>query len=512
MSNRPHSVRHLVVVLGDQLDAESAAFDGFDPRRDRVWMAEAVGEAEYVRSHKVRLALFFSAMRHFADELKQRGRPVTYHELDPHDARSSLAGRMTADLRDWKPERVIGVEPGEHRVREDLTHAAHEAGIPVEWRSDRHFLCPREVFDDWAEGRKTFRQEHFYRMMRRRTGVLMDGEEPVGGMWNYDAENRASFGREGPPDHPSPPAYRPDAITREVLELVARRFGGHPGSLDAFAWPVTRAQALDALQRFVRERLASFGRYQDAMWTGEPYLWHSLLSSSLNLHLLRPHEVLAAATAAFRDGVVPAAAAEGFVRQILGWREYVRGIYHRFMPEYAQRNALGADRPLPEFYWTGETAMACLREAIGQTLSTGYAHHIQRLMITGLYSLLLGVRPKEIHEWYLAIYLDAVEWVELPNVLGMSQYADGGLLASKPYAAGGAYIRRMSNYCRGCRYRPDRRTGDDACPFTRLYWAFLDRHRRRLKGNPRMSLALRNLDRIPKSELREIRKARPEKR
>ena len=272
---------------------------------------------------------------------------------------------------------------------------------------------------------------------------------------------------------PEPLHHPPDEITREVIELVNRRFNDHPGSLDEFAWPVTRTQALATLQRFIDERLPQFGRWQDAMWTGEPWLWHAHVSSSLNLKLLNPREVIAAAEAAYRDGRVPIESAEGFIRQILGWREFVRGIYWLEMPDYLERNALGANEDLPAWYWTGATDMACLADAIGQTLRLGYAHHIQRLMVTGLFALLYGAQPRQVHEWYLAVYVDAVEWVELPNTLGMSQYGDGGLMGSKPYVATGKYIQRMSNHCAGCRYDPAKATGDDACPFTTLYWDFL---------------------------------------
>jgi deoxyribodipyrimidine photolyase-related protein len=289
-----------------------------------------------------------------------------------------------------------------------------------------------------------------------------------------------------------------------VLALVEKRFAKHPGKLDRFDWPVTPAEARAALDDFIAHRLADFGRYQDARWADEPWLYHSRLSAAMNLKLLDPRDVIAAAERAWREGRVPLASAEGFIRQILGWREYVRGIYWMQMPGYLDRNTLGAREPLPPFYWTGETPMACLRDAIGQTLALGYAHHIQRLMVTGLYSLLLGVEPRKIHEWYLAVYVDAVEWVELPNTLGMSQYADGGVMASKPYAATGSYIDRMSNYCSGCRFDPKQATGEKACPFTTLYWDFLLRHEKRLAANPRMSLQVKNLARLAPARRTEI--------
>jgi deoxyribodipyrimidine photolyase-related protein len=325
--------------------------------------------------------------------------------------------------------------------------------------------------------------------------------------FSYDKENRGSFGQSGPTDHNNGPGFKPDAITREVLELVEARFGDHPGSLASFAWPVTPKDAQKVLRDFVQHRLAKFGNHQDAMWTDEPWLYHSLISTSLNLKLLDPREAVAAAEEAYAKGHAPLAAVEGFIRQILGWREYVRAIYWRHMPEYLDRNAMDAKEPLPQFYWTGETGLECLKQSIGQTLEHGYAHHIQRLMVTGLYSLLLGVDPKQVHEWYLAVYVDAVEWVELPNTLGMSQYGDGGLMASKPYIATGSYIHKMSNYCKNCPKDPKKKTGDDACPFTTLYWDYMIRHQDKLKSNNRMGLQLRNLDRLDDAQCSEITKA-----
>lgn len=492
------TLRHLVVVLGDQLDAGSAAFDGFDPAQDAVWMAEVSSETEQVWSHKVRIAIFLAAMRHFRDELRGRGIRVHYRELTD----STFHAELTKSLRELQPRRVIVVEPGEWRVREELRRATPL----LEIRPDRHFLCLPEEFAAYARGRKQLRLEFFYRHMRRRYQVLMKGDEPVGGRWNFDKENRAAFGKNGPGLVPKPVGFLPDAVTRAVLALVEQRFPKHPGRLERFDWPVTRKQAAAALDDFILNRLPHFGRFQDAMWTGEPYLYHSRLSAALNLKLLDPRQVMAAAVRAGEDRHAPLSAVEGFVRQLLGWREFVHGVYWHFMPEYARRNTLGADLPLPAFYWTGDTEINCLREVIGQTLAYGFAHHIQRLMVTGLYALLLGVNPTKVHKWYLAVYVDAVEWVELPNVLGMSQYADGGIMASKPYIASGKYIQRMSNYCRLCRFKPDKVTGTAACPFTTLYWDFLMRHEKTLAGNPRLRMQLKNLARLDGAERSAIRR------
>lgn len=500
------SLRNLIVIYGDQLDHKSSAFDGFDPEQDQVWMAEVTEESTHVWTHKQRIVLFLAAMRHFRDVLRGRGFSVHYTQLDDPKTPQQLSERLGLDLRVLRPKRVIACRPGEWRVLQGLEATCQENEIELELREDRHFYTTPKDFAAHAAGRKGLRMEFFYRELRKRFQVLMgeDGK-PLGGDWNFDKENRGSFGKSGP-EAPGPgPAHRADALTQEVIDLVEARFPDHPGSLDGFSWPVTREEAKRDLDKFIQDRLPAFGRYQDAMWQGEPWLYHSCISASLNLKLLNPREVVAAAEAAYASGQAPIAAVEGFIRQILGWREYVRGIYWTQMPDYLDRNAMGAEKDLPDFYWTGETELACLRDSIGQTLKHGYAHHIQRLMVTGLYALLLGVRPQQVHEWYLAVYVDAVEWVELPNTLGMSQYADGGLMASKPYVATGKYIQRMSNYCQTCPMNPAKRTGEDACPFTTLYWDYLMRHEGKLRKNQRMSLQVRNLDRISTEEKEAIR-------
>jgi deoxyribodipyrimidine photolyase-related protein len=502
------TARNLIVVFGDQLDHGSVAFDGFDKEQDAVWMAEVGYEATHVWSHKQRIAIFLSAMRHFRDELLAKDYRVEYTQLDDRKQTDRLSGRLGIDLRALRPEKVIVVRPGEWRVLEGLKKVCRDESIELELREDAHFYTTPGDFAEHAEGRKSVRMEFFYRELRKRFNVLMnDDGKPSGGDWNFDKANRGSFGKGGPDAPNAGPGHRPDGITKQVLDLVEDRFSDHPGSLDSFAWPVTRDEARRDLKQFIEQRLPAFGKYQDAMWTDEPWLYHSLLSTSLNLKLLNPREVVEAAEQAYRDGHAPIAAVEGFIRQILGWREYVRGIYWMHMPEYLERNEMEATEALPDFYWTGETELECLRQSIGQTLEHGYAHHIQRLMVTGLYALLLGVDPKEVHEWYLAVYVDAVEWVELPNTLGMSQYGDGGLMASKPYIATGSYINRMSNYCTNCPKNPKEKTGDNACPFTTLYWDYLIRHEDKLRRNNRMSLQVRNLDRLDPSERMAVKNA-----
>ncbi len=486
----------LILVLGDQLDLEAAAFDGFDAGVDAVWMAEVAEESTHVWSSKPRTALFLASMRHFALALHAAGRPLHYTHLDAAGNAGSLEAQLQADILRLRPARLVMTAPGDWRVLQAITAVAEVNGLPLDIREDRHFFGSIREFAAHAKGRKSLRMEYFYREQRRRHGVLMDGDEPIGNQWNFDADNREAFDAAGPGAVPPRASFEPDAVTREVIALVNSRFAAHPGRLDSFAWPVTRAQALQSLHAFIQDRLPLFGRYQDAMWPGDAWLYHSHLSAALNLKLLNPREVVAAAEAACRDGHVPLSSAEGFIRQILGWREYVRGIYWTQMPGYLERNALDAREDLPAWYWTGATDMACLRDALAQTLTHGYANHIQRLMVTGLFALMLGVSPKQVHAWYLAVYVDAVEWVELPNTLGMSQYADGGVMGSKPYIATGKYIQRMSPHCKGCRYDPAQRSGDKACPFTTLYWDFLMRHETALARNPRMALQVKNVVRL----------------
>ncbi|RZL64475.1 MAG: cryptochrome/photolyase family protein [Variovorax sp.] len=509
-------MRNLVLVLGDQLSMSSVAFDGFDAAEDRVWMAEVPGESTHVPSTKMRTALFLSAMRHFAEVLTDRGTPLDYLQLGTHRF-DSLAEALEHALAQHRPEAVLMVDAGEWRVAQAIARTCEAAQVPLYVRDDLHFMASHAAFAAHAEGKRRLVMESFYRQMRVTHRVLLDNDgEPEGGQWNYDHDNRGAFGRHGPGMVPPPPSFPPDAITREVLVDVETHFGDHYGSAADFDWPVTREQALVAMRDFMAHRLQDFGRFQDAMWTDAPFLYHGLLSSSLNLKLLDPREVIDAAVAQWRAGAAPIEAVEGFVRQILGWREFMRGVYWWRMPQLAEANALKHTEDLPDWYWTGEVGMNCMRQVIGQTLRTGYAHHIQRLMVTGNFALTFGMAPAQVHAWYLSVYVDAVEWVELPNTIGMSLYADGARFVTKPYAAGGAYIRRMSNYCDGCRYQPAKRSGEGACPMTVMYWDFVARHERMLANNPRTVMMTRNLQRFGSDERTAIRRtadgmrARPE--
>ena len=425
----------LRIILGDQLNRDSPIFEGI-AEGDCFWMAEVLGESQHVPSHKARSAYFLSAMRHFAQQLRSEPFRLEYYHLNEHSW-PSLKAALAATMQSLAPVRIVVVQPGDLRVQGELEAAARDADIPLEILSDSHFLSSPEHFACWAKNRKSLRMEYFYREMRRDYGILMGGDSPAGGSWNFDSENRGRFGREGPGMLASPVSFPPDAITQSAIDDVNGYLADNPGQTTHFDWPVTSEEARRALQDFIDNRLIAFGDYQDAMWTAEPWLYHSRLSAALNLKLLNPREVIAAVEQAWRNGTIAINAAEGFIRQVLGWREFVRGLYFTYFDRFSQGNALNANEPLPGFYWTGETHMQCLAQSITQTLELGYAHHIQRLMVTGLFAQLLGVKPQAIHAWYLGIYVDAVEWVEMPNTLGMSQYADGGLMASKPYIASG---------------------------------------------------------------------------
>ncbi|MFN3449141.1 MAG: cryptochrome/photolyase family protein [Roseococcus sp.] len=495
--------RALRLVLGDQLSRSLSALEDLDPARDMVLLMEVEAECTYALHHPQKIALILSAMRHFSRALAARGVRVEHIRLDDPDNTQSFAGEVARAVARHRPERILCTHPGEWRVLQDMRGWEAALGVPVEIREDGRFLAALDVFRAWAAGRRQLRMEFFYREMRRATGYLMEGSEPAGGAWNFDALNRKPLPRGLLP--PAPPRFPPDEITREVMALVARRFGHHFGRLEGFNWPVTARQARAALAAFIAQRLPRFGDHQDAMAEGEATLFHSLLSTSLNLGLLLPREACDAAEAAWRSGHAPLNAVEGFIRQILGWREYVRGLYWLKMPAYRDLNALQAHRALPEFYWTGESGMRCLDSVVRQTRDLAYAHHIQRLMVTGNFALLAGIHPDAVNDWYLRVYADAFEWVELPNTHGMALHADGGIMASKPYAASGAYIARMSDHCARCRFDVKRGAGEGACPFNFLYWDFIARHAERFAANPRMAMPLASLRKMDPGKLAAMR-------
>ncbi|MGE3166362.1 MAG: cryptochrome/photolyase family protein [Planctomycetota bacterium] len=498
-------VRRLHVAFGDQLDPNSPALRRLDRERDAVLVMEVGEESTHVPVHRQRVALFLAAMRHFVAELRAGGVRVHHVAVDDPENQHTFDREFWRAVEGLRPAEVQVIHPGEWRVLEHVETWQREFDGPFELLEDDHFLLSIAEFRQWAAGRRELVMEHFYRMMRRRLGVLIEADgTPSGGQWNFDSSNREPF-RGSKESLPERLAFEPDEITSEVLDLVARRFPANPGGLASFQWPVTRAQALVALENFVEHRLPKFGGYQDAMVSGQPWMFHSLLSPALNLKLLDPREVVQRAVAAYQGGHAPIESVEGFVRQVIGWREFIRGIYWSEGRDYCDRNALEQHGRLPEFYWTGDTDMRCLRECVGEVLANGFGHHIQRLMVTGNYALMSGVAPREISDWYLGMYVDAIDWVTLPNTLGMVMHADGGRVGTKPYAASGKYISRMSDYCRGCRYDPVQRVGPKACPLTTLYWDFLDRNRERFRGNRRMGFAMKNLARISEHEWVQIR-------
>lgn len=494
----------LIPILGDQLSLDLSSLDGMAPEDCIILMMEVANETEYVRHHKAKIAYILSAMRHHAEALRDRGWTVDYVKLDDPDNDGSFSGEVARAIERHAPSAIRVTEAGEWRVREMLEQWEERFDLPVTICPDTRFLATHAEFEDWAEGKKQLRMEFFYREMRRKTGLLMDGDKPEGDAWNYDSENRKPAPG-GDLLMPRPIRFRPDDTTKAVIALVNAHFADHPGTTDHFHFAVTHEEAMRARLQFLDKALPNFGDYQDAMLRGEPFLWHSILSPYINSGLLDPVDLCRDVEERYRAGKVPLNAAEGFIRQIIGWREYMRGIYWREGPDYVERNFFGADRDLPGFYYDGDTRMECMAQAIGQTLDHAYAHHIQRLMVTGNFAMLAGIDPKQIHVWYLEVYADAYEWVELPNVLGMSQFGDGGLLASKPYASSGNYIDRMSDYCGACAYNVKTRTDEDSCPFNALYWDFLVRNEDKLSGNNRMSLAYRNWERKDSQEKKALR-------
>lgn len=481
-----------ILLLGDQLSPHMASLAAAPDAP--IVMAEVYDEASYVGHHKQKLVLVFSAMRHFAEQLRETGRQVHYFAYGERPDITSLFEAVMAQHADTPFDRLLVCDAGEYRLAQAMRAWANTAPFDVEILPDNRFLASPDEFAAWADGRKQLRMEFFYRDMRRRTGLLMDGDDPHGGQWNFDSDNRKKL----PKGH-QPPARLitpPDAITRDVMAVVETHFANHFGTLEGFSWPVSAADAERQFGHFLDFCLPHFGDYQDAMKTGETLLYHSLIAAALNLGLLDPLAVCQAAEARYHDGHAPLNAVEGFIRQIIGWREFIRGVYWLHMPDYAARNYFEHTRPLPDFYYSADTDMACLREAVTATRDLAYAHHIQRLMVTGNFALLAGLDPAAVNQWYLEVYADAYEWVQLPNTHGMALFADGGVVGSKPYAASGAYINRMSDYCGQCAYQVKQPHGPDACPFNYLYWDFLTRQRDKLGGNPRMGMIYRTYDKM----------------
>lgn len=507
---KQQACRNLSLILGDQLNFDSEIWQAFDTAQDVVYMAEVFEESTVTASSKMRTWLFLSAMRHFAQRLQAQQVRVDYRALDQGLTSFTTALQAAIDL--WQPTQISCVLAGDERVRKQLEQTAKQNGLKINWLADRHFITEPGEFAKWMANKKQPRMEYWYRYLRKRHGILMDEHnQPIGGAWNFDKQNRKPFSKSGPGlldlgtfkvehDHQS------QTIIEQVKADIHQYLPSLAGHFGHFIWPITREQALESLNDFIEHRLALFGDFQDAMWIGQDWLYHSLLSSSLNLKLLNPREVIELAEKTYYAGRAPINAVEGFIRQVLGWREFIRGLYWQNREKWESFNALEASQNLPEFYWHGQTNMRCLSESLRPVLHQGYGHHIQRLMVTGLFALLWQVKPQQVHEWYLAMYVDAVAWVEIPNTIGMGQYADGGLVGSKPYIASGAYINRMSNYCKHCCYKPAESQNEQACPFTTLYWNFIEKHQALLAKNPRLAMQVKHWLNKPDIEQQAIKR------
>jgi deoxyribodipyrimidine photolyase-related protein len=485
-------MKTLRIILWDHLSHTISSLSDLHVQHDTIFMCETLDECTHVKHHKKKLAFLLSSMRHFGQELVNKGYVVIYTKLDDPLNAGTLTSEIKRICEKNNFDQIVVTWPGDHRLIKAFEMLKKEVFIPIFIREDDRFLASHEHFKSWANNRKELRMEYFYREMRNKYNILMDGDQPCGGKWNFDSENRKV-----PKEKlkiPQPYSSTPDAITSEVITVVLQAFGDHFGDILPFHFAVTSKEARQVFDLFIKERLASFGDFQDVMIENEPWMYHSHISFYINIGLLDPLTCIKRVEQAYRDGIVPINSAEGFIRQILGWREYIRGIYWLKMPEYKELNFLNAQRKLPDFYWTADTQMNCLKQCIAETKKNAYAHHIQRLMVLGNFSLIAGINPVFVNEWYLIVYADAFEWVELPNVTGMILFADGGFLGSKPYAASGSYINKMSSYCSHCLYNVKEKSGPNACPFNYLYWDFLIRNREKLRLNHRLRMIYSVLD------------------
>lgn len=493
----------LRVILGDQLTDSISSLSNCDKSDDIVLISEVIDEATFIPHHKKKLVFIFSAMRHFALDLKNNGFNVIYNKLNDSDNTGSLTGEISRLMKNQSFEKIVITSPSEFRVLKEIELLSKKIDIPVDILIDDRFFVELEDFKQWALNKKQLRMENFYREQRKKNSILMCGTNPVGGQWNFDSDNRKPFNSDL--KIPAPFINSPDEITKEVMEMVSIFFPKHFGDIEPFNFAVNRHQALNALKLFLEDRLLYFGDFQDAMVQEEPWMFHSHISFYLNCGLLLPKECVHEAQKLFYEGKAPLNSVEGFIRQILGWREFLRGIYWLKMPEYLENNFFEASRNLPQMYWTGETKMNCLSQCVNETKNNAYAHHIQRLMVLGNFALITGIDPKQVNHWFYVVYADAYEWVELPNVSGMILFADGGLVATKPYASTGSYINKMSNYCENCEYKVSIKNGPEACPFNYLYWDFLDRNREKLSSNFRMTMMYKTYDRMDESKKTKIR-------
>ncbi|TDQ30744.1 cryptochrome/photolyase family protein [Zeaxanthinibacter enoshimensis] len=497
-------MKTLRLILGDQLNHNHSWYRETDDRVTYL-MAEMRQETDYVTHHIQKVLGFFQSMRNFAAELEEKGHQVKYFRINDEDNTQQLESIISNTIEATEAECFEYQLPDEYRLDLQLKEITQNLEIKTATADTEHFLTSREELTEFFKGKKQLLMESFYRYMRKKHNILMDGKEPEGGKWNYDKSNRKKW--KGEPEIPHERGFRKDlsGLLKEIEDAGVETIG----TVDAgsFSWPTSRADALSVLNYFCKNLLVHFGDYQDAMHTKEKFLFHSRISFALNSKMIGPGETLEKVIGHYRKngGEIELSQVEGFVRQVLGWREYMRGIYWKEMPSYANRNELDNKNPLPSFFWDADTRMSCLHHSIKQSLDDAYAHHIQRLMITGNYALLAQTDPAEVDQWYLGIYIDAIEWVELTNTRGMSQFADGGLLATKPYVSSANYINKMGNYCSECKYSHSKKTGENACPFNSLYWNFLHEKRPYFKDNQRMSLMLSLLDKIEPDELKAIR-------
>lgn len=496
-------MKTLRLILGDQLNQSHSWFQQVRDDNHYVMM-EIRPEATYVRHHIQKVAGFFAAMRRFARHLEEQGHSITYLAFDDESNRHDFEKNVRRLLEKTGARRFQYQLPDEFRLDEQFRGWTASLSIEAEAVDSEHFMTSRDELGRFFEGKKTYVMEPFYREIRRRFDLLMEGEKPRGGQWNYDAENRSAL----PEDTPLPETAAISHDLSDIVKMIRQEEIQTIGEINEsdFRWPLCREEALFVLQHFLDHSLKNFGRYQDAMTSDEPFLFHSRLSFAFNLKMISPLEVVQKTINYWETEkqTIDIAQVEGFVRQIIGWREYMRGIYWATMPEFEQLNFFGHKRELPDWFWTGETKMQCLSQAIGQSLRQSYAHHIQRLMITGNFANLAGIHPDQVDEWYLGIYIDAIQWVEITNTRGMSQFADGGITATKPYVSSANYIRKMSNYCSSCDYDPRSRHGENACPFNSLYWAYFEKHRDKLEGNPRIGMAYHHLKRMDSEKKKKI--------
>ena len=493
---------NLILILPEHLSRTVSSLRSANPKEDFVIFIECSKDWSTANNHKKKIIYSLTSMRHFAADLVEEGFNVEYLKIEDKKNSGILELELELAVKKTGCEKVVITKPGDYKTAKRLRELSQRLGLEISLLEDDRFLCDEKSFNFYAKDKNNLRMEFFYRNMRKKFGILMESGQPVGGKWNLDAENR-KFPRGGIESIPRV-QHAQDQITKGVIRLVKKSFAKNFGDADGFNFAVTRTEAVSVLKHFMKNCLPSFGEYQDAMLAGENEMFHSQIGLYLNNGLLTPLECIQMAEKSFYAGLAPLNSVEGFIRQILGWREFIRGVYWIKMPDYAEANFFECDRPLPQFFWDGNTNMNCLKQCISETKRHAYAHHIQRLMVLGNFLLLSGVSPADVNNWFLGVYADAHEWVELPNVTGMALFADGGYLASKPYAAGGAYINKMSDYCKSCAYNVKEKVGEDACPFNYLYWDFISRNREKISANQRMSMIFRTYDKMPSDRKKQI--------